>query len=168
MVEICKKTYHFRAAGALPQTAEDTIGRNPCVRSSSTVVNNHYAVQCKIQSCCTHTIFFKFKIWHDIGSFENRKMPDRAYPTDWWVRSGADWVDTTSKVDSQNEKSKLGLVIPRGFCRVPDHFYSDCGAPKTPGGLVLVFFETRKMENTAGTRFFLKKLFLTLICAEAT
>ena len=24
----------FRAAGALPQTAEDTIGRNPCVRSS--------------------------------------------------------------------------------------------------------------------------------------
>ena len=27
-------TEHYRAAGALPQTAEDTIGRNPCVQSS--------------------------------------------------------------------------------------------------------------------------------------
>ena len=42
----------------------------------------HYAVQCKIETMFTHTIFFKFKIWHEIGSFENRKIPDRAYPTD--------------------------------------------------------------------------------------
>ena len=28
----------YRAAGALPQTAEDTIGRNPCVRSSSSTI----------------------------------------------------------------------------------------------------------------------------------
>ena len=102
-----------RAAGALPQTAEDTIGRNPCVRSSIHPSNNHYAVQCKIRIWFTHTIFFKFKIWHAIGSFENRKMPVRACSTYGWGRSGADWVDTTSKVDSQNEKSKLGLVIPR-------------------------------------------------------
>ena len=27
----------YRAAGALPQTAEDTIGRNPSVRSSTTI-----------------------------------------------------------------------------------------------------------------------------------
>ncbi len=74
--------------------------------------NFHYVVQCKIESMFTHTIFFKFKIWHAIGSFENRKISDIAYQTDWWVRSGADWVDTTSKVDSQNEKSKLCLVVP--------------------------------------------------------
>ena len=29
--------HYCRAAGALPQTTEDTIGRNPCVRSSSTI-----------------------------------------------------------------------------------------------------------------------------------
>ena len=82
-------TYYYRAAGALPQSAEDTIGRNPCVQAipPSTI---HYAVQCKIQSCCRHTIFFKFKIWHDIGSFGNRKISDIAYPTDLPVRSGAD------------------------------------------------------------------------------
>ena len=72
----------YRAAGAFPQTAEDTIGRNPCVRSSVRPSDNHYAVQCKIESMFTHTIFFKFKIWHDIGSFENRKISDIAAQTD--------------------------------------------------------------------------------------
>ena len=71
--------HYCRAAGALPQSAEDTIGRNPCVQGRPD--DNHYAVQCKITSCCRHTIFFKFKICHAIGSFENRKIPVRACST---------------------------------------------------------------------------------------
>ena len=57
-----RATFSIRAAGALPQSAEDTIGRNPCVRSSTYLpTHNHYAVQCKIQTTFTHTIFLNSK-----------------------------------------------------------------------------------------------------------
>ena len=61
----------------------------------------------------SHSIFFIFKFWQYNCSFENRKIAEIAYKTDFWGRLGADSGDIHSKVDSQNEKSKLGLGIPR-------------------------------------------------------
>lgn len=51
----------YRAAGALPQTAEDTIRRNPCVRSSTTTT-------------ITMLSSARFRACRDTQSFSNSKF----------------------------------------------------------------------------------------------
>ena len=96
------KNRYYRAAGALPQTAEDTIGRNPPVLVSSSSLVGMTLVHLKIE---------KYRI-------------SRTRPID-----GSDLVLTEW---TPHRKSTHKIKNRSWVCRFPElllQFYSACGAP---------------------------------------
>ena len=113
---------YYRAAGALPHTAEDTIGRNPSVRSSRPSTN-HCAVQCQIETTSKHTIFFKFKIGIPLVHLKIKKyQSERPRPIDGLDLVMTEW--TSPRKSTHEMKNRSCSIYP---------LWSACGAPMPCG-----------------------------------
>ena len=118
----------YRAAGALPQTAEDTIGRNPCVRSSATTTITMLS-SARFRAVVDTQSFLNFKFGLPLAHLKIEKYRiSRPRPSDG---SHLVLTECTPHRKSTHKMKNRSWIwrFPEVFCR----HWSACGAPMPCG-----------------------------------